>query len=218
MKNLIINRGNILKHDLNLKYKSAIILSAIDYLFQKKKFSEADCITDETGVWYGVSHSDIIKEVPILKASKNTSMNYINVLIDLGFIERHFNCERLSRTYLKPSKNYMLYFENDTDKIILDQDNLFCYDRRLNLLHWIVLQKINKIGKRAFYTNFIFIDEKEVLNSLTGIINYRDRYIKILNDLIRFGYIKRSDWCLIKKLYYYKAGAQFLGYKQLGDK
>lgn len=213
MKNIAINKGNISKHGLNLNYRSAIILNAINHVFQNKAFSPFDRIEDKTGVWYGVSSNDVINEIPILKLQKTSYKKIENNLIALGFIERHLDCQILSKTFIKPSQNFKLYFETDKTEIVINQDQSFYFDRRLNPLHWILLDLIDKKVKREFMFNFTFVDDKEILKSLLGVINSRTIYLKTIKELINFGYVERTKNFVSERNFYYKAGAKFLEYK-----
>lgn len=215
MKNITINRGNILKHNLQLSCKSATILTAINHIMQNKSFSPFDTVTDENGVWYAVSFNDIIKELPLLKSSKNTYRLHVGDLITFGFIDRHWNCERLSKTYLKPSVNFRLYFENDNDQIIINQDKCFSFDRKLTLLNWIVLQQIEKNAIRKFDYNFVLIDEEKLLKMLFPLLKAKNTYLKNLRELINMNYIEKTDKPKIDKVHFYRAGAKFLEFKEL---
>lgn len=218
MKNIIIYKGNIQKYGLNLNYRSAIILSAINHIFQNKSFSPFDRIEDKTGVWYGVSSNDIINEIPILKLQKTTCKKIINNLIDLGFIERHLDCQILSKTFIKPSQNFKLYFETDKTEIVINQNETYYFDRRLHPLHWLLLDTIDKKVKKDFMYNFTFIDEKETLKTLLSVISSRPTYLKTLKELMNFGYIERAKNFVTERNFYYKAGAKFLEYKELKNK
>jgi predicted transcriptional regulator len=215
MKKIIINKGNILKYDFRLNYKCSTVLGAINHIIQNKSGSAFDSFTDENGVWYAVSYNEIMKEVPILKISKTTCMLYVNYLIDMGFIERHWNCERLSKTYLKPSYNFRLYFEYDKSEIVINQNDCFSFDRKPTLLNWIVLKEIEKNAIGKFNYNYVLIDEKVLLNSLLGLFKSRATYIKNLNDLLKMGYIEKTEKPRLDKEYFYRAGAKFLGFKEL---
>lgn len=214
MKSIVINKGNILKHGLKLNYRSAIILNAIIHVFQNKSFSPFDRIEDKTGVWYGVSSNDVINEVPILKLQKTSYKKIENNLIALGFIERHLDCQILSKTFIKPSQNFKLYFETDKTEIVINQDQTYFFDRRLNPLHWFLLDAIDKKAKREFILNFTFIDEKEILKTLFSVINSRTIYLKTLKELINFGYIERTKNFVTQRDFYYKAGTKFIEYKE----
>lgn len=218
MKNIIIYKGNILKHGLNLNYRSAIVLSAINHIFQNKSFSPFECITDENGVWFGCSNNQIIDEVPILKLQKISCRKIVNNLIDLGFIERHLDSQKLSKTFIKPSLNFKLYFETNKNEIVINQNETYYFDRRLHPLHWILLDTIDKKVKREFMYNFTFVDKKEMLKTLLGVINSRATYLKTLKELINFGYIERTKNFVTERNFYYKAGAKFIEYKELKNK
>lgn len=218
MKNIAISKGNIVKHGLNLNYRSAIVLSAINHIFQNKSFSPFECITDENGVWFGCSNNQIIDEVPILKLQKVSCRKIVNNLIDLGFIERHLDSQKLSKTFIKPSQNFKLYFENDKNEIVINQNETYYFDRRLNPLHWFLLDAIDKKVKREFILNFTFVSETEILKSLFSVINSRTIYLKTLKELINFGYIERTKNFVTQRDFYYKAGAKFLEYKELKNK
>ena len=213
MKNIIINRGNILKYGFNLNYRSAIVLGAINHIFQNKSFSPFECITDEFGVWFGCSNNQIIDEVPILKLQKVTSRKIMNVLIDLGFIERHINSQKLSKTFIKPSQNFKLYFENNKDEICINQNMCFYFDRRLNPLHWILLEAIEKTTKKIFINNFACLNDNLIINSLNGVINSKYEYKTILTQLVTFGYLEKSE-TYKTKIFFYKSGAKFMEYQQ----
>jgi predicted transcriptional regulator len=212
MKNIIIYKGNILKYGLNLNFNSVIVLGAINYIFQNKSFSPFDNITDDTGVWYGVSATDIINEVPILKLQKTTCREIVNNLIDLGFIDRHLDCQILSKTFLKPSRNFKKYFETDKSEIIFYQNLCFYFDERLKPIHWLVLDTINKTAKNNFFNDFDFIDYKEVLKIILGLVNSKAHLLRVIKQLYEFGYIEKNGKG------YYKAGAKFLEYKKLKNK
>jgi predicted transcriptional regulator len=214
MKNIAINKGNISKHGLNLNYRGAIVLSAINHIFQNKSFSPFECITDGNGVWFGCSNTQIIDEIPILKLQKVSCRKIVNNLIDLGFIERHIDSQKLSKTFIKPSHNFKLYFETDKTEIVINQDQTYFFDRRLNPLHWFLLDVIDKKVKREFILNFTFIDEKEILKTLFSVINSRTIYLKTLKELINFGYVERTKNFVTQRDFYYKAGAKFIEYKE----
>jgi len=212
MKNINISKGNILKYGLNLNYRSAIILGAINHIFQNKSFSPFDCITDENGVWWGCSNNMIIDEVPILKLQKFACRKIVNNLIDLGFIERHLDSQKLSKTFLKPSQNFKLYFETDKTEININQSISFYFDMRLHPLHWILLEGIEKTTKNIFIDDFANINEIRILQLLFGVINSRSEYKKLMTQLVTFGYLERSQIFATRK-FYYKAGTKFLEYK-----
>ncbi|QKJ62296.1 hypothetical protein [Flavobacterium sp. M31R6] len=218
MDNIIINKGNIVNHGFTLNYRSAIILSAINHVFQNKSISPFECITDENGVWFGCSYSQIITEVPILKLNKVTCLKIVNNLIDLGFIERHINNAKLSKTFLKPSRNFKLYFENNKNEVVIDQNKTYFFDGRLSPLHWFLLDAIDKNQKNKFNSEFVFINETEVLKSLFGVINSKPTFVKIFKDLVNFGYIEKTKNFVTGKIFYYKAGAKYLEYNELKNK
>jgi hypothetical protein len=214
MKNIVINKGNILKYGLNLNYRSAIVLSAINHIFQNNSFSPFDSITDEFGNnWFGCSNNQIINELPILKLQKNSSRKIINILIDLGFIERHIDSQKLSKTFIKPAQNFKLYFENNKDEIYLDQNSCFNFDRRLHPLHWILLEAIEKTTKNIFVNNFAYLDEAGMMKYLEGVINGKFEYRTVLAQLVSFGYLEKSEIYKTKK-FYYKSGAKFTQYQE----
>ncbi|MBP2283861.1 putative transcriptional regulator [Flavobacterium sp. CG_23.5] len=213
MKNIVINKGNIQKYGLNFNCNMASILGAVNHLIQNKSFSPFDCITDDKGVWYGVSHNEILKEIPILKLTKGTCQKYILDLINMGFIERHWNCERLSKTYLKPSQNFRLYFETDKNEIVINQNNCVDFDMKLSLIDWIVLKVIDKNTLGKFNSNFVFINETEILKELNMFFKSRITLNKYLDKFLDYGYIERSANYRIEKVYYYKAGPKYLEFK-----
>lgn len=214
MKNITISKGNILKYGLNLNYRSAIILGAINYIFQNKSFSPFDRITDENGNWYGCSNNMIIDEVPMLKLQKFSCRKIVNNLIDLGFIERHLDSQKYSKTFLKPSQNFKLYFETDKTEININQSVCYYFDRRLHPQHWILLEGIEKTTKNIFIDNFANINEIAILKLLSGVINSKAEYKKLITQLVTFGYLERSEIFKTRKSYY-KAGSKFLEYKEL---
>jgi hypothetical protein len=214
MKNITINKGNILKYGLNLNYRSAIILGAINYIFQNKSFSPFDCITDENGVWRGCSNNMIIDELPILKLQKFSCRKIVNNLIDLGFVERHLDSQKLSKTFLKPSQNFKLYFETDKTEINLNQNVCYYFDMRLHPQHWILLEAIEKTTKNTFIENFAGINDIVILNLLLGVVNSKAEYKKLITQLVTFGYLERSEIFKTRK-FYYKAGSKFLEFKEV---
>lgn len=214
MKNITISKGNILKYGLNLNYRSAIILGVINYIFQNKSFSPFDCITDENGVWRGCSNNMIIDEVPMLKLQKFSCRKIVNNLIDLGFIERHLDSQKLSKTFLKPSQNFKLYFETDKTEININQSVCFYFDMRLHPQHWILLEGIEKTTKNIFLDNFANINEIAILQLLSGVINSKPEYKKLMTQLVTFGYLERSEIFKTRK-FYYKAGSKFLEFKEV---
>ena len=215
MKNIIINKGNVLKHDLQINYKCASVLSAINHIMQNNNHIPFSTFTDKDGIWYAVSYNDIIKEVPLLKIAKGTCMKYVNDLINLGLIERHWNCERLSKTYLKPSANFRLYFENDNTQIAINQNDCFYFDRKPTLINWIVLKAIEKNAVGKFAYNYVLINELELINSMIGLFSSRATYLKNLNELIEMGYIEKTEKPRLDKAHFYKAGTKYLDFKQL---
>lgn len=215
MKNIIINKGNILKYDLRLNYKCASVLSAINHIMQNQNASPFASFTDKDGVWYAVSYNDIIKELPLLKFAKGTCAIHVNNLINMGIIARHWNCERLSKTYLKPSENFRLYFENDNSQIVINQNESFYFDRKPTLLNWIILQCIEKNAIGKFACNFVLINESELLKSMIGLFSSKATYLKNLNELIEMGYIEKSEKPKLNNIHFYRAGTKYLDFKQL---
>ncbi len=211
MNKITINKGNIEKYGFNLSYRQAIVLGAISYIFQKKANNPFEQVNENGVLWFGCSVNSIIKEVPILKLQKNTCVKIVNDLILMGFIERHFNCARLSKTYLKPSENIRSYFENDINVLFLDQGFCIDFDNILNPTHWILLNCLEKTTEKAIYKTFVSLDENKILKSIGLIIGGKTRYKTTLSHLVTYGYLEKSE--IVNKTYF-KAGAKFLECKK----
>ena len=217
MNNITINKGNIEKHGLSLNYKSAIVLSTINHVFQNNFKSPFDKIVDENGIiWYACSNSSIIKLVPILKLQKSACRIIVNDLISLGFIERHVDSIILSKTFLRPFENFRLYFETDKIEVNLNQKLCYEFDKQLNPLHWFLLEKLENNSKNR-NLDFEDINDDLILKSLSVIIKNKTIYKTLLAQLVSFNYLEKSKVQGVNK-HYYKGGAKLLEYKELKNR
>ena len=215
MKNITINTGNILTNNFNVNYKCAVILDAINHIFQREPITHLDRFTDKDGVWCAVSYNQILNEIPILKISKAMCNKYVNDLISMGFIDRHWNCERLSRTYLKPSENFKVYFESGKSEITINQNECFYFDKKLSFLNWIVLKAVEKNAIGKFNYNYVEIDTQPLLNSLCCFFISVSTYYKNLEELTLAGYIEKKENPFSNKKYLYRAGFKLLEFKEM---
>lgn len=90
-----------------------IDLAVYDYI--SKFYPVAEKYTDNNGIWFWISHSKVIDDMPKLKIkSKSGILKRINNLVDNEILERHPNSKTLGRSYYKVGKKWMLLTKVDT--------------------------------------------------------------------------------------------------------
>lgn len=92
-----------------------IDLAIFDYL--KNFYPTSNKYSDTLGVWFWVSHTKLIKDMPKLKIkSKAGIIKRINNLIDYSIIERHPNSKNLGKSYYKIGSKWDLLIKDDTSQ------------------------------------------------------------------------------------------------------
>lgn len=89
-----------------------IDLAVYDYI--SKFYPMSEKYTDALGIWFWISHSKVIQDMPKLKIkSKSGILKRINNLVDSGIIDRHPNSKVLGRSYYKIGDNFDLLTKVD---------------------------------------------------------------------------------------------------------
>jgi len=89
-----------------------IDLAIFDYICNF--YPSSDKYTDNDGIWFWISHTKVINDMPILKIKTKTGIiNRINNLINYKILERHPKSKELGKSYYKTGINWNMLIKID---------------------------------------------------------------------------------------------------------
>lgn len=114
---ITINQFAVLNSGLDLDVVDMTIFDFVKHYAHSEKCMK---LQTESGTYFWVSHTTIIKQLPILGISTGAGIiKRINKLIDAGLLSRHPNCDLMRKTFYKFGPNYDKVFfstQNENSK------------------------------------------------------------------------------------------------------
>lgn len=126
-----INQRAVIENGFDL---DLLDMAIFDFIIKFTQTEKCARITDGGAVYYMISHTLIIKQLPMLRIkTSNGILNRINKLIDAGLLERYPRMEQLKKSFYKIGPNASKIFFSQDAKDISQPPTNFGGDPQRNL-------------------------------------------------------------------------------------
>lgn len=126
-----INQRAVIENGFDL---DLLDMAIFDFIIKFTQTEKCARITDGGAVYYMISHTLIIEQLPMLRIkTSNGILNRINKLIDAGLLERYPRMEQLKKSFYKIGPNASKIFFSQDAKDISQPPTNFGGDPQRNL-------------------------------------------------------------------------------------
>lgn len=126
-----INQRAVIENGFDL---DLLDMAIFDFIIKFTQTEKCARITDGGAVYYMISHTLIIEQLPMLRIkTSNGILNRINKLIDAGLLERYPRMEQLKKSFYKIGPNASKIFFSQNAKDISQPPTNFGGDPQRNL-------------------------------------------------------------------------------------